>query len=232
MRQSAVWSAIAIVSALSFVGCGKDRSPVSPSTVTQLGSGVSSPGDSTNGAGGTGGNVGSRDQMRGVISDLSGGAGGFQFRLGSRAVRGDGASKFIDGSRTRDGGALSNGMSVEVDGFDRGEPMYASTITRLAGNPPGGGDPGGDPNPGPGGPNPGPPGPAPGSSDVTVNGILGAVTGVCPALVFPVNGSIVVTNSSTAYVGGSCQALVLGASAEVQGTQNGSTVIAREIRIR
>ena len=67
---------------------------------------------------------------------------------------------------------------------------------------------------------------------MTLNGILGAMTGVCPALVFPVNGSIVVTNSSTVYVGGSCQALVVGGSAEVKGTQNGSTVVAREIRIR
>ena len=153
MRQLAVWSAIVMVSALPLVGCGKDRSPVSPSTVTQLGSGISGAGDTVTGGGGTDGNVGTPGEIRGVISDLSGGASGFQFRLGSRAVRGDGSSKFIDGSRTRDGGALSNGMSVEVDGFDRGDHMHASTITRLAGSPPGG-DPGGDPDPGPPGPVP------------------------------------------------------------------------------
>jgi hypothetical protein len=61
---------------------------------------------------------------------------------------------------------------------------------------------------------------------------MGPVAGVCPVVTFPVSGHVVVTSSSTSYVGGSCADLVAGTSTEVAGTPAGNTMLAREVRIR
>ena len=114
MNRLAARLSLVVMIALPIVGCGKNRSPVSPSTttstITQSGSGNSGSADTATPA-----------RVDGVISDFSGGASAFQFRLGGRLVRGDGASKVMDGSRTRDGSALRNGLRANVDGLDRGD---------------------------------------------------------------------------------------------------------------
>jgi Domain of unknown function (DUF5666) len=236
MTQLATWLSVVVIVALPMVGCGKNRSPVSPSSVTQSGSGFSGSTETSSPDTGT---AGSHSRIEGLISEFSGGASAFQFRLGNRLVRGDGGSKVIDGSRTRDGSALRNGLRVGVDGIDRGDHVYATTIALSrndSNDSPSPSNPNPSPSPGPSrspAPAPGPaPAPTPESNDTTVSGVLGSVSGTCPALVFPINGSVVVTNSSTVYAGGSCRSLVLGARADVQGTPNGGVVVAREIRIR
>src|ERR1700730_9192943 len=91
----------------------------------------------------------------------------------------------------------------------------SSTSTTSAPSPGAGSptSPAPEPSPGPGpSPTPAPsPNPAPSPSptvpppnQVTVGGTVNTVNGVCPALVIGTNGSVVVTDNNTDFVGGAC----------------------------
>jgi hypothetical protein len=66
---------------------------------------------------------------------------------------------------------------------------------------------------------------------VTLSGTVGAMSGACPLLVFTLNGSVVVTDNSTTWNGGTCLSLAPGGSAEASGTRNGSTLVARQVTV-
>lgn len=157
--------------------------------------------------------VGTPARYSGVVSDLTRDGDNIQFRLGSRLLRGNVASQ-VDGA-----GALVGGAPVDVDALQRTEYAYAQRVTVQP-----------SPSPAPG-PSPNP-NPNPDPNDRSLTGVLGAVSGLCPIITFPVNGQVVVTNSSTAYVNGTCSNVVAGGSVQVSGTQAGNVVVARQITLR
>jgi len=168
--------------------------------------------------------VGTSAQLRGVISGMTGDGEAFQFELGRQLVRGNGSTQVFDGTSPKTASSLRDGLTVDADGLQRADYAYATRVTvQSAGTT--------TPTPTPTPTPPPTPTPTPTPSETTIGGVSGPVTGVCPALAFPVSGQVVITNASTAYVGGSCAALVAGASAEVVGTPAGNTIVARQIRI-
>ena len=157
--------------------------------------------------------VGTPAHYSGVVSDLTRDGDSLQFRLGSRLLRGNVASQ-VDGA-----GALVGGATVDVDALQRTEYAYAQRVTVQ-------------PSPSPA-PEPSPsPSPNPDPNNVNLKGVLGAVSGLCPVITFPVTGQIVVTNTSTVYANGNCSNVVAGGSAQVSGTQAGNVVVARQITLR
>jgi hypothetical protein len=65
-----------------------------------------------------------------------------------------------------------------------------------------------------------------------LSGTLGAPpTGTCPALAFTVNGTMVVTSSTTSFSGGSCADLTTGSHVEVTGTPRSSGVVAMQVAL-
>ena len=185
--------------------------------------------------------VGLPVQFQGVIASMTGDKGAFQFNIGRQLVRGNDATEIVDETGARSSNPLSDGMSVDLDALQRAEYAYGKRITLRRPNTPAPAPmpaptpaptPAPSPAPPPATPTPSPaPTPAPGN-DTTIGGILGPVSGVCPVVAFPVSGRVVVTNSSTTYVGGSCSSLVAGGSTEVSGTPNGNTVVARQVTLR
>jgi hypothetical protein len=160
--------------------------------------------------------VGSGATLHGTVSGLARDGGLFQFMLGGQLVRGDSLTQ-VDGTpATVD--ALRDGQTVDVDSLRRTDYAYARRVTIPRSEP------------APTAPAPTPT-PTPTGGETTVSGVLGPLEGLCPLLVFPVNGQVVVTNASTVYTGGTCTSLVAGGSAKVTGTPEGNTVVARQITI-
>jgi hypothetical protein len=181
--------------------------------------------------------VGSATQLRGVIHSVAGDGNSFQFRMGSQLIRGDRDTQVFDGPRAASFAALRDGLTVDVNGLQRAEHVYAADVTvRPADSRGAPSAPSPTPAPGPS-PEPSPPpspspSPAPPSNPVTVAGVIGLLNGVCPSLVLGVNGSAVVTNESTSWVGGACTSLAPGASIEATGTRNGNAVVARQVAVK
>ena len=65
-----------------------------------------------------------------------------------------------------------------------------------------------------------------------MGGTVNSVTGACPAIVINTGGTIVVTDNTTNWTGGVCASLAPGANIEATGTQNGNTLVARQVTIR
>ena len=150
--------------------------------------------------------VGVPTNTHGIIQGFSGDNNGFQFRFGSQLVRGDSTTRILDAGRPVSIESLRNGVSSDVGGILLSEHLHATTIgidSSMQAGPPTG-------SPSPSGPSPSP-GPSPGpGSDVTITGVMGPISGSCPAITFPISGQVVVTNSGTAFVGGSCEGLAAG----------------------
>jgi hypothetical protein len=65
-----------------------------------------------------------------------------------------------------------------------------------------------------------------------LSGTLGAPpTGTCPALAFAVNGTMIVTSSTTSFTGGTCADLTTGSHVEVTGTPRSSGVVATQVAL-
>lgn len=178
------------------------------------------------------GDVGRPVLMSGVISGMSRTGTDFGFRVNNEPLRGNGDTQVVDGSAPANSSNLRDGQTVTVEALQRADHVYAKKVTvdlqPTAGAP----SPNPSPSPGPS-PSPSPsPTPAPGGSPVTITGLLSTLSGVCPALVFPINGQLVVTSVATAFIGGTCEELRVGATADVVGTVIGGQVVATQITIR
>jgi hypothetical protein len=170
--------------------------------------------------------VGVPASTHGIIQGFSGDGNDFQFRFGSQVVRGDANTRILDRGQQVPASALRDGVSSDVTGTQLSDHLQASTIaidSSTAAGPPAASP---APSPGPS------PGPGPGSGEITITGVLGPIAGACPVLSFPISGQAVVTNSATAFVGGSCEGLTVGGSAQVTGTPSGDVFVARTVTVK
>jgi hypothetical protein len=70
------------------------------------------------------------------------------------------------------------------------------------------------------------------ADEVQVSGIVSELSGSCPALRFSLGGSVVITNSQTAFKGGNCSRVKNGLKVEVTGSpQPDSTIRAAVVRL-
>lgn len=156
-------------------------------------------------------------EVNGVIDTVTGSAAAFQFKIGSRVIKGDAATTFFgDGSATVTFASLKDGVRVEVKGSQRDGYVYA---VRIHVNDNGAGDDTGTQD-----------------SSASIHGTLTAMSGAKPTLVLTVGGTTVRTTSATTVKRrGDVQtldALQLGQALHVVGTResNGS-ITARLIEI-
>jgi hypothetical protein len=117
-------------------------------------------------------------EVNGTIDTLTGSAGAFQFKIGSRVVKGDANTTFFgDGDKPDTFSDLKNGARVEVKGQQRDGFVYA---TRLHIN-------GDDTTPDDNGPD----------SSASIHGTLVSMSGAKPNLVLTVGSTTVRTSSTT-----------------------------------
>lgn len=113
-------------------------------------------------------------EVNGPIDTLTGSAGAFQFKIGSRVVKGDANTAFFgDGDKPDTFSDLKNGARVEVKGQQRDAFVYA---TRIHIN--------GDDT-------------TPDGSSASIQGTLVSMTGAKPNLVLTVGSTTVRTSSAT-----------------------------------
>ena len=155
--------------------------------------------------------------VNGTIDSLTGTSSAFQFKIGSRLVKGDGLTTFFgDGDKPDTFARLKEGSRVEVKGEQRDDYVYAVRIHINGGDDDDDGD----------GPD----------SSASIHGTLNALGGTKPALVLTVGTTTVRTDASTEVKRrGDVQtldALKLGQSLHVVGTrQADGSLIARKIEI-
>jgi hypothetical protein len=145
-------------------------------------------------------------ELSGPISALSGSASSFQFNIGSRVVKGDGTTSILGSSNAvKTFADLKNGTTVEVKGVQREGFVQASRI-RLEG-----------------------PEEEPGDDhgvETEVEGMLGAISGTCPAIASSVGVTKFTTSSSTEFDGTKCEAFMSGDKVQVKGTKKSDGSIA------
>lgn len=154
--------------------------------------------------------------VNGAIDSVTGTASAFQFKIGSRVVKGDAQTTFFgDGDAPDSFSSLKEGTRVEVKGEQRDDYIYAVRIHINDSD----GDDDGDQD-----------------SSASIHGALNAMTGSKPALVLTVGTTIVRTSASTEVKRrGDVQTLdqlKLGQSLHVIGTrQSDGSIDARRIGI-
>jgi len=118
-------------------------------------------------------------EVNGVIDTVTGTASAFQFKIGSRVIKGDNLTTFFgDGDKPDTFSNLKDGVRVEVKGQQRDGFVYATRI-HVNDNGDDEGDDGGQ------------------DSSASIHGTLTAMSGTKPALVLTVGGTTVRTSSST-----------------------------------
>jgi Domain of unknown function (DUF5666) len=118
-------------------------------------------------------------EVNGVIDTLTGSASAFQFKVGSRVVKGDSQTAFFGDGDTPDSFAsLKDGVRVEVKGEQRDGFVYATRI-HVNDTDDDNGDDGGQ------------------DTSASIHGTLTAMSGGNPNLVLTVGGTTVRTSSST-----------------------------------
>jgi hypothetical protein len=116
--------------------------------------------------------------VNGTIDTLTGSASAFQFKIGSRVVKGDALTTFFgDGDKPDSFASLKEGSRVEVKGEQRDDFVYAVRI-HINGS---GDDDDGDGQ----------------DSSASIHGTLNAIGGAKPLLVLTVGTTIVRTSAST-----------------------------------
>lgn len=155
--------------------------------------------------------------VNGTIDTLTGSAPSFQFKIGSRVVKGDAQTEFFgDGDRPDSFASLKEGSRVEVKGTQRDDFVYANRI-HINGS---GDDDGGGGQ----------------DTSASIHGLLNAISGAKPSLVLTVGTTTVRTSASTEVKRrGDVQtldALKVGQSLHVVGTrQSDGSLDARKIEI-
>lgn len=153
--------------------------------------------------------------VNGVIDTVTGSASAFQFKIGSRVIKGDGQTEFFgDGDSPDSFASLKDGVRVEVKGEQRDDFVYA---TRIHVNDDDDDDGGQD-------------------TSASIHGTLTAIGGSAPGLVLTVGGTTVRTSASTEVKRrGDVQTLAelkLGMSLHVVGVrQTDGSIDARKIEI-
>lgn len=155
-------------------------------------------------------------EMNGIIDSLSGAAPAFQFKIGSRVVKGDGNTSFFgDGDKPDTFADLKDGARVEVKGQQRDGFVYATRIhingTETAPAPPE-------------------------DTSASIHGTLKSIAGSTPNLVLMVDTTTVRTSSGTEVKRrGDVQTLAelkVGQSLHVVGNrQSDGSLVARKIEI-
>jgi len=117
-------------------------------------------------------------EVNGVIDSVTGTASAFQFKIGSRVVKGDNLTTFFgDGDKPDTFSDLKDGVRVEVKGQQRDGFVYATRI-HVNGDDDDDDDDGQD-------------------DSASIHGTLTAMSGTKPALTLTVGGTTVRTSSST-----------------------------------
>ena len=215
----------ALVICVFTAACGGTSSPNEPSSS----SGTPPPSSSANGPAAPvagppaptgGGDTSQADtEVKGAIDSLSGSAAGFQFKIGSRQIRGDAATTFTaHGDRPDSFTSLRDGVTVEVKGR-QAEGFIQATRVHVE-------DEADDDNPRQ----------PPQNPEAEFVGTLTALGGTAPALTLTVGGTTVRTSSATTVRRRgnalSLAALQVGQLLEVEGTRRtDGSVDARTITI-
>jgi cytoskeletal protein CcmA (bactofilin family) len=156
--------------------------------------------------------------INGVIDSLTGSELSFQFKIGSRAIKGDHETQFFGDGNTATGfSSLKNDARVEVQGLQRDGYVYAARLhiqkheSKTDTPTPDSSKPDKDhPN--------------------EVEGTVSGLGGVCPNLTLKVGTRSVTTNNKTAFKGGTCAALKNTDKVKVEGhPQSDGALLAREI---
>jgi hypothetical protein len=157
--------------------------------------------------------------VNGVIDSLTGGATAFEFKIGSRVVKGDGFTQwFGDGDSPESFASLENGARVEVKGQQRDGYIYAVRIHIEDSDDEDDADDDGQ------------------DQSASIHGMLTAMSGAAPTMTLTVGGTTVHTTSATEVKRrGDTQtlaALKIGQSLHVVGTrQSDASLVARMIQI-
>jgi hypothetical protein len=157
-------------------------------------------------------------EVNGVIDTVTGSASAFQFKIGSRVIKGDNLTAFFgDGDQPDSFASLKDGVRVEVKGQQRDGFVYATRIHVNGTDDGNGGDDGQD-------------------SSASIHGTLTAISGSKPTLVLTVGGTTVRTSSSTEVKRRgdvqSLDTLKVGQSLHVVGArQSDGSLNARQIEI-
>jgi len=138
-------------------------------------------------------------ELKGTIAGLSGTASAFSFMLGSTLVKEDASTALTgSGEAPKTFAALQNGTVVEIHGVQHDGFVQASRIhiEDAENEPPEDHD------------------------EVEVQGMLGAVSGTCPAISSTVGSTKFTTSASTRFDDAACSAFKAGDKVEVKGTRN------------
>jgi len=145
----------------------------------------------------------SRSELEGTISAIDTAAGTLTVR--QTLVTVPAGTPIRHGSTTLTFAQLSVGERVHIKGTRQGSGVVASEVNvqNMQAVPP--------------------------PQGTEVHGTVSALAGTCPSLTFTVGSTTVVTSASTQFKGEACSALANGASVEVKGTAQGTTLTATEV---
>jgi hypothetical protein len=153
-------------------------------------------------------------RVEGTIERLSGTPAAFSFFVGTREVRGNDQTRFVDDSAgAQSFASLRNGRRVEAAGTLTGAALVANTVhvSGASGN---------DDNPSPGSPT---------GNEVRLTGRIGGMSGAAPALTLAVGNRTVRTSAATVIRRGGnvlgFAALALQQMVEVEGTSRADASI-------
>ncbi|HTM24552.1 MAG TPA: DUF5666 domain-containing protein [Vicinamibacterales bacterium] len=217
--------ATVIAAALAAACSGKGSMPTAPSNTRP----PSAAAGTSKTLGGAANDAAASAEVEGVIEAVPPTTASSTFRVAGKTVRTDPSTVFVDGSVTRSFSDLRVGLRVEAKGSLSGDTLTASRVEleEAAEEP----EPEPEPQPAPAPPRqPNPPAPEPGDDDeqneAEVTGMLGPVSGSCPAISSTVGTTRFSTSASTRFDDASCSAFKTGDRVEVKGTRNADGSIA------
>ena len=161
-------------------------------------------------------------EVNGAIDTVAGSASSFQFKIGSRVIRGDSTTTFSGSGPSASGFTLlKEGVRVEVKGEQRDGFVFATRI-HVEGNEDNHNNDNDDHG------NDG----QHDAGEVEMTGSLSALGGACPAISFAVGGVTFQTSAATRFDDESCPALRNGDRVEARGTRRSGGSIVDATRVK